>query len=499
LNTSTSNIEAHSISLRRLGSVLGMCLLTFSNAVFANATAVEVIENSVKANIWIKGEPDPSASIVERLEQSDVPGLSIAVVHNGKIDWAKGYGMAIGTTPVDANTLFQAGSISKPVAALAALKLVEQGKLKLDTDVNHYLEQWKLGGEPLTKDNPVTLRQLLTHTGGLTVHGFPGYATGDQLPTTSEVLSGDGNTNTVEVDVKPGSHWRYSGGGYTVMQKMVEDVTGLPFADYIDNQILKPIGMTNSTYQHELTERLKPRASAAYDGEGNRFPVIYNDYPEKAAAGLWTTPTDLAIYIMHMQSIMAGADNGILKKSTVEAMFSMHRENWGLGPALFEVDNQLAFEHGGKNLGFTNSFAAFVNKGEGIVVMSNGDNGGAVIPDIMTAISEYYDMGTHTRNAIDPIALDPDELNAYVGKYKMMSDIGFDGDFIIEMSVIDGVLMAKVPVVNQYEKELYRLVPTDKETFTNAVTGHSAVFSRNSAGEVSNLLVSDQYRLDKME
>jgi len=479
--------------LRR--SVLGACVLTFSNAVLANAEAVETIENNVKAIIWVKGEADPSASIVERMEQANVPGLSVAVIHNGKIDWAKGYGIASGETNVDTNTLFQAASISKPVSALAALKLVEQGKLDLDGDVNRYLKEWKVTGESLTEENPVTLRHLLTHTGGVTVRWFPGYATGGVLLNTSDVLNGKGNTAAVEVDVEPGSGWRYSGGGYTVMQKVIEDVTGLPFADYIDDQILKPIGMTSSTYQHELAESLKRRVSAAYDNDGNMFPELYNDYPEKAAAGLWTTPTDLAIYAMHLQSIMAGAGNGILKKSTVEAMFTMHQENWGLGPALGEIDNQLVFRHSGKNLGFTTDFTAFVNKGEGIVVMSNGDNGRAIIPDIMTAISEYYEMGSHSRIRIDPIDVPATELNALTGKYKMITDIGYNGDFIMELSITDNNLMAQVPDTDQ----LSRLVPTEKETFTSAATGNSFVFNRNNAGEVIGLLISEQFQLNKIE
>jgi len=375
-------------------SLISLSLLTFTSAVYANTDAVKVIENNLKSNIRVNGEIDSSTSIVNRMKQLNVPGLSIAVIHNGKIDWAKGYGIANGTRKVDTNTLFQAGSISKPVAALAALKLVEQGKLQLDVDVNQYLKDWKVEGDLLTKEKPVTLRQLLTHTGGLSGHGFPGYATGSEIPSTTDVLSGKGNTHEVRVNQVPGSKWRYSGGGYTVMQKIVEDVTGVSFSEYADNQILKPMGMVNSTYQHALPKTLKQRASAAYDRNGKMHPAIYNDYPEKAAAGLWTTPSDLAIYIMHMQAIMAGKKDGIIKKTTVESMFTKHQKNWGLGPAMSEVNNQLVFGHGGKNLGFTNKFKAFVNKGEGMIVMSNGDNGRSINQEIMRSISKHYDMGT---------------------------------------------------------------------------------------------------------
>jgi len=473
-------------------SLTSLTLLIFSSAVYANTDAIKVIENNLKSNIKVYGETDSRASIVNRMKQLNVPGLSIAVIHNGKIDWAKGYGIANGTRKVNSKTLFQAGSISKPVAALAALKLVEQGKLQLDVDVNQYLKDWKVEGDLLSKENPVTLRHLLTHTGGLSVHGFPGYTTGSAIPSTTDVLSGKGNTDKVEVNQIPGSKWRYSGGGYTVMQKIVEDVTGRSFSKYADNQILKPMGMLNSTYQHVLPKVLKQRASAAYNREGEMYPAIYNDYPEKAAAGLWTTPSDLALYVMHMQGIMAGKKDGIIKKSTVTAMFTMHQEGWGLGPSMSEVENQLMFAHGGKNLGFTNEFKAFVNKGEGMIVMSNGDNAGPINQDIMRAISKHYDMGTHARKTIVPLTLSLDELNTYTGEYKMKTG---GGDFIVKLKVIDGQLKIKAP----NEAQFSRLVPTEKMTFINVESEMNPfVFSKDEEGKISDLLVAKRYKLNKI-
>ena len=472
-----------------------MTSLTFTKNVAANSDAVAKIETSLKTNIFVEGEPDSVTSIVKRMDQTQVPGIGIAVIHDGKIDWAKGYGVAKGQTKVDTNTLFQAASISKTIAALAALKLVEQGKLQLDVDVNQYLEGWKVEGKLLTDDKPVTLRHLLTHTGGQTVHGFPGYATGTELPSTSDVLAGKGNTDKVEVDQEPGSAWRYSGGGYTVMQKMVEDVTGLAFSEYIDKQILTPMRMTNSTFHHSLPEALKYRASAAFDAEGKMYPEIYNDYPEKAAAGLWTTPSDLAIYAMHMQAIMAEKMDGILRKSTVKTIFTKQPGDWGLGPALVDVGSELVFEHGGKNLGFTNNFKAFVNKGKGMIVMSNGDNAHVVIQEIMTAISEHYELGTDRRTRIDAVTLSLDELKVFIGKFKLTTDVGYDGDFVIQLSIIDGKLRMKTPQANQ----LARLVPTDRETFVSTGSGKQFVFSKDDAGEYSGLIVSDKYEYVRIQ
>ena len=191
---------------------------------------IQAIENGLLPGIRIKGDTLKAFNISERMEHYKVPGVSIAVVENGKIKWGKGYGIANTDNglEVDINTIFQAGSISKPLAALSALKLVEEGILDLDRDVNEYLKDWQIPDNEFTKDKKVTLRRLLTHTAGITVHGFPGYQQTDTFPSVTQVLNGKGNTPKIFVDTIPGSIWRYSGGGYTVMEKMVEDISGLP-------------------------------------------------------------------------------------------------------------------------------------------------------------------------------------------------------------------------------------------------------------------------------
>src|SRR5277367_6777677 len=174
----------------------------------------------------------PGHPLSERMAALHVPGVSIAVIHHGVIEWAQGFGVTrVGGPPVTADTMFQAGSISKPVAAMAALRLVQQGKLSLDADINTYLTSWKLPASPIAAGKPVTLRELLTHTGGTTVHGFPGYAAGEPVPTLVQVLDGvkPANTAAIRVDTAPGTKWNYSGGGFTIMQQAVIDVAKEPF------------------------------------------------------------------------------------------------------------------------------------------------------------------------------------------------------------------------------------------------------------------------------
>ena len=282
------------------------------------------IENGLLKEIQVKGDTPELFNLEERMKVHNVPGVSIAVIENGKLKWAKGYGIANTNTnqKVDVNTLFQAGSISKPIAALAALKLVDEGKLNLDEDVSKHLKSWKVPDSKFTDTEKVTLRRLLTHTAGMTVHGFPGYTQKDSFPSINTVLNGKGNTPAIFVDTTPGSMWRYSGGGYTVMEKIVEDMTGLSLEDYMAEYILPQMDMTNSTYSQPLKESMQNNVSAAYYGDGKIIEGLWHNYPEQAAAGLWTTPSDLAKYLIEIHNIYENGVEGVLSKKMVTQMIN---------------------------------------------------------------------------------------------------------------------------------------------------------------------------------
>lgn len=455
--------------------------------------ATETIENNIYKRILVEGESANSVSLLQRMKEENVPGISIAVLKDGQIVWAKGFGSAQSNLKVNEHTLFQAGSISKPIGALAALKLVEEGRISLDEDVNKYLNGFQLAGAQLSKEAPVTLRHLLTHTAGLSVHGFPGYPSNSELPSTLEVLKGQGNTDKVEVVMTPGSQWRYSGGGYTVMQLIVEQVTGKTFADYTDENILKPMGMVDSTYQHALPKHLQNNVSAAFNRQGKMHQAIYNDYPEKPAAGLWTTPTDILKYAAHMQAIMQGKSDGILKKETVEAMFTKHLNDWGLGPGLMDVDGELAFGHGGKNLGFTNEFTALVNKGDAFVVMANGDNAGSLNNEIMATLSKFYNVNFSKQTIIKAMPLNEQQLAAYQGRYLLITDIGYDGDFISTISIKDGQVLVKTP----QDHIPSRLVPESLSKFISTASGNEFVF-KFDGNKVVGLTVAGRFELKKL-
>jgi CubicO group peptidase (beta-lactamase class C family) len=234
---------------------------------------IKDVEAGLTPGVVRKDDAHPWHNLTERMAALHVPGVSIAVIHHGVIEWAQGFGvMSIGGPPVTAETLFQAGSISKPVAAMGALHQVQLGKLSLDADVNTVLTSWKLPDAPSAGGKIVTLRELLTHTGGTTVHGFPGYAADATVPTLVQVLNGEkpANTPAIRIEAEPGSKWNYSGGGYTIMQQMLVDETKETFPKLLHDTVLVPIGMTHSTYQQPLPANLRASAATPYDMDGSR-------------------------------------------------------------------------------------------------------------------------------------------------------------------------------------------------------------------------------------
>ena len=243
------------------------------------------IENGLQSNLRIQYGDSiviKQYHIEERMKELNITGLSIAVMNNGVIEWAKGYGMAdsLENRKVTTETLFQAGSISKAIAATRALQLVEDGRIQLDMNVNHYLDQWTVPENEFTTKEKVTTRRLLNHSAGLTVHGFPGYGVKDTIPSVIGVLNGEGNTGPVRVFREPGEKVGYSGGGYTVLQLMISDMEQQDFSEIMYEKVLTPLGMTSSTYQNPLPKKYHRMAAAGYYSDGSQVEGKWHTYPE---------------------------------------------------------------------------------------------------------------------------------------------------------------------------------------------------------------------------
>jgi CubicO group peptidase (beta-lactamase class C family) len=450
---------------------------------------INFIENGLIKHIQIKGDSVHRFNIQERMDHYKVPGVSIAVVENGKIRWAKGYGYANTETgtKVDVNTLFQAGSISKPLAALSALKLFENGSLELSKDVNYYLKDWQIPENKFTLTEKVTIEKLLTHTAGMTVHGFPGYKQTDKFPDIIDVLNGNGNTPKIVVDTLPGSIWRYSGGGYSVMEKVVEDVSGLKLDEYMSKNILLPIGMKKSTYQQPISKEWQNNISAAYNQNGKLIDGLWNNYPEQAAAGLWTTPSDLALYCIEIQNIVQGKKDGILKKETVQKMLTKHKNDWGLGPSLKNENDSLIFGHGGKNAGFTNDMSAYAYHGNAVIVMTNADNGGMIISEIKNAVSKFYNWSLSQPKIIEVIKLSEVELKQFMGKYELEGQ-----NLILEVQLQNNqLILTNTPSGN------LNLLPMPNNKFIDLESGTLIEFLIDE--KVSGIMINNRFKFAKID
>jgi CubicO group peptidase (beta-lactamase class C family) len=323
------------------------------------------------------------AFIAGIIEKRNIAGLSLAVIQNGEIVKTAAYGVVDKETkiPVTTNTLFQAGSISKPVSTLGVLHLVEEKRLSLDEDVNGKLKSWKVPENEFTRDSKVTLRRILSHNAGVTVHGFPGYNVLHPMPTLVQILDGakPANTPPIRVDIPPGSKVRYSGGGFTVMQELVIDVSGEPFARFMTDTVLAPLGMTHSTFEQPPPHSFATNTAHGYYPDGSPVKGWWHVYPEMAAAGLWTTPTDLARYAIEIQQSYAGTTNPIISQKLTREMLTAQKEGVGLSLFLERSGKNLRFKHGGRDEGFDALMVAYAEQGFGAVLMINSnDNTGAL-------------------------------------------------------------------------------------------------------------------------
>ena len=324
------------------------------------------------------------------LAEHRVPGLSFAVFEAGQISQARSYGYAnaAGKFPVTSGTLFQSASISKCLTALAALRLVDQGRLALDADVNDRLQSWKIPATEFTPKEQVTLRRLLSHQAGINVHGFAGYATGQPLPTLTQILNGTppANNSAIRVDTIPGTQPRYSGGGYMVLQQLLTDVTGQPFPDLMQEIVLQPLGLTASSFAQPWPVSLEKLAAIGHDKNGQPIPGGAHCYPEMAAAGLWTTPTDLARFALCIQDALAGRLGAILSSGLAREMLTVQAGVYGLGPSITGSGPARKWFHSGRNAGFDAVLLVGAETGKGVVIMTNANVNSQVINTILKAI-----------------------------------------------------------------------------------------------------------------
>ncbi|HEX6314932.1 MAG TPA: serine hydrolase domain-containing protein [Gemmatimonadaceae bacterium] len=335
-------------------------------------------------------------TLQQLMEKMRVPGVSVAVIKDFEIHWAKGYGTSDVTTgaPVTTDTIFQAASISKPTAAMGVMRLVQDGTLSLDADVNTYLKSWQLPASDHTRGRPVTLRALLSHTSGLgDGFGFPGYHPKEPLPSVVQILNGEkpSNTGKVLMDRPPFTAYKYSGGGVTVVQLAVTDTTGRSFPQLMKSLVLDPLGMRHSAFEQPLSDERDPMAARAHNGRGAAMDAKWHVYPELQAAGLWTTPSDLARLAIELQQALQGRSTRVLSLASAREMITpVGMGDFAVGFGLRKLGEGWYFGHGGSNWGFQCDLVAHVRKGYGVAIMTNADSGGVVVNEIRNRVAAAY-------------------------------------------------------------------------------------------------------------
>jgi CubicO group peptidase (beta-lactamase class C family) len=462
----------------------------------AESTHIDHIKNGLLPSATIQGNPLPGMKIEDRMHYYHVPGVSIAFFDHGKVVWTRGYGVADVRTgrPVTPETPFQAGSISKPIAALGALRLVEQGKLKLDANVNDELRSWKLPENEFTVDQKVTLRRILSHSAGTTVHGYSGYTPGDPLPTTVQILDGakPANSHAVRVDTVPGTVYRYSGGGMMIIQLMMIDATGRNFPALMHDLVLGPLGMSHSTYEQPLPRERQLTAALGYTANGEEIPGGSHVVPEMAAGGLWSTPADLALAAIELQNEYAGKSHKVLSQPMAHEMLTRQKDNWGLGFELSKPEMTPRFDHFGVNAGFVSVLQAYRDGGSGIVIMTNGQDGEKLTTEILRAVAHEYGWPDFKPSEHVLAKLGPAMAPKLAGTYVLPDP---DGQDKLTVTVRDGrpYLSGSYSIGSTYHFTIaspVELLPeTSSQFFTLTTGGTSFRFEQNSNGAMDRCTV----------
>ncbi|MBD2754966.1 serine hydrolase domain-containing protein [Spirosoma validum] len=453
------------------------CFSVYGQTTSSLPEKIRQVETHLLPILIVEGDTASQFSLEARMKHYKVPGVSLAVIRNGKIEWAKGYGFADqeANRRVDTTTLFQASSISKPIAALAALHWVEAGKFALDSNINNYLKDWQVPDSPLTATEKVTLRRLMTNTAGLTVHGFAGYPKGKSVPTLIQILNGEtpANSRAIQLDTIPGKVNRNPGGGYVVLQKAMIDQVGKPFPEIMQETVLAKLGMTRSTYEQPLPAKLDSMAATAYTSYGTPVNGSWYTYPEMAAAGLWSTPSDLARYVINVQQSLQGKSNKVISKPMAKQMLTKHLGSMGLGPALRNTGDSLIFSQSGGNQGFRCLFMAHATKGDGVVIMTNADSGLELAQELLNSVSAAYKWDFSTPKRMKKANLSTAQVEQVLGNYRR-------DRYIFEVTQTDGKLYAKP----RWEEESREMIPEDKAQFIMR-DGQRAEFIYDSNSKVT--------------
>jgi CubicO group peptidase (beta-lactamase class C family) len=478
---------------------ISLSFLLYSSTMKADSQANTQcdMENGLKNGIQ-EERKEVKFNILDRMKYYKVPGVSIAIIDNGKITCAKAYNISIEKT-VTPQTLFQAASISKSIAAIVALSLFEKYKISLDKNVNEILKTWKVPDNQYTINEKVTLRRLLSHTSGLTVHGFDGYSsslTEKELPDTIQILNGKNPANNPRVEpvTIPGKVFSYSGGGYIVAEKILEDITDEKFSDLASLIVFKPLNMKSSTYKLIWPNSSPNNIAVGHAQNGQVIPGNWNIYPETAAAGLWTTPSDLARFIIDIQNTFSGISNNIVSNAIIKKMLTKQPNSYnGLGFRINKLNPDVTeFSHSGYNEGYIAYFVGFTKIGKGAVIMTNSENGGMLFPEILRSIADAYHWPqdyTNQYKIVKVATVDPAMYYKFAGKFKVNASDSSHPDIILTLFTKNNKLFIRLPYPEPASEKIeFELLPESDRAFFTVEGDFEIKFTQ---GNSDDLMMND--------
>jgi CubicO group peptidase (beta-lactamase class C family)/thioredoxin-related protein len=430
------------------------------------------MEQEIIGKVKFLGEPENFRTLSNSMINYNIPGLSLAVINEGKIEWSHTY--ANDNFPeqkLNDSTIFQAASLSKPVTVLAALRMYTAGAIDLDENIQNYLKRFIIPQGKQTDDNPVTFRNIFAHTSGLTAGGYQGYARDFEVPSDIEILKGATGVNSQPIEVlsKPNEILAYSGGGYTLAEVALQDIHNDTFSNLMKTWILDPVGMKHSEFTQPLIVKDSSKIAKGHTQSGKVLDGGWRNHPEQAAGGLWSTSTDLANFLIEIYKAYQGK-NSVFSTSAIKTILNQERDGHIYGFIVDRSNNGFAITHYGGNAGYRTGMTIDLTTGNGLVYLINSDNGAALGNELLLSASKLYRWNHFNRIEVRKENIETTLLKTIVGNYKCNSEV----DLSITFSNTNNQISLHFPNGDEY-----KLVPIVSENldFIHPNTGIQISFS----------------------
>jgi CubicO group peptidase (beta-lactamase class C family) len=477
--------KAKAASLTFIFCLLTVALTSCETQKSITQKRIKSVEKGLLSAVYFKGQKLEKMPLAARMLFYRVPGVSIACLDKYQVEWAKAYGQydVLKPDPLSSDSLFQAGALSQPIATDAALHIVKKGRLNLDGDVNTWLRSWKFPQEELGLKKKIRLRDLLSHSSGLSNQVFPGYLQKDTLPSLRNILDGKKPANSLPIwyNFNPGSGARYSESGYVLLQQLLIDLENKPFPQIMEEVVFDPSGMKNSTFELPLPPDFSRRAASGHLRNGQPVEGRWLNYPELGAKGLWTTPSDYAAFILEIVKAAMGGSAKIISAESARAMLTPQAENRGFGFLVEGTGDELNFYLQGKTNGFFCYTIFYPAKGQGAVVMTNSENGPFFVEELLRALSATYEWPHFKPKEKQLYRLAPSVYQQYVGRYEVTPD------YILDVSYEDYYLV--IQPTGQIPTKFY----VESETIFFSADPYIRIqFRKDEQGKVSELVLWQQ-------